>query len=335
MRQVIIGFSSTIAGWLGKMIANSTILWHAFREIAIPIMGKMAITGESTDKCRKQGYLPVPIHFYHPIPDIEEMEKRNVWDKVSLLKGIGFESEQYLEYIGQLAKEFAHECDWPNEPSKNPMQFHLHNGCFSYGCAASLHCIIRSNKPKRIIEIGSGNSSKVIAAAIALNASENYAAQYSIIDPYSSLEQLNFPSYVNILRQPVETMDVKYFETLEENDILFIDSSHVCKMGSDVNFEILEILPSLNAGVYIHFHDVNLPYEYPKIYATDPKHRIFWTESYLLQAFLACNDDYQIILPMDYMQRHYLDKLINLFPHGTKTDFGWVSGSFWIKRISK
>ena len=117
--------------------------------------------------------------------------------------------------------------------------------------------------------------------------------------------------------------------------ILFIDSSHVCKMGSDVNFEILEILPSLNTGVYVHFHDINLPYEYPKIYATNPNFRMFWTESYLLQAFLTCNNEYQIVLPMDYLQRHYLDDLKNSFPASTKTEFGWVSGSFWIKRISK
>jgi hypothetical protein len=327
--------ASTIARRIGEKIANSSTLWPLFSEIAIPIIKKMAITGESTDKCLSQGFLPVPIHFYHPIPDIEEMKRRNIWDKVSNLNGISFKAEKYIEFIRLLAREYAHECDWPNEPSNDPRQFHLHNGCFSYGCAASLHCIIRHNKPKRIIEIGSGNSSKIIAAAITLNSCENHDAQYSIIDPYSYLEEHNLPAKSEILRQPVELMNPEYFESLEENDILFIDSSHVCKMGSDVNFEILEILPSLNTGVYVHFHDVNIPYEYPKSYTTDPQYRYYWSESYLLQAFLACNNDFKIVLPMDYLQRHYIDDLKNIFPYSTKTDFGWFSGSFWIKRVSK
>jgi len=301
----------------------------------IPIMKFMATSGEGTETCLKNGFLPVLVHFYQPIPNILDLEKRKVWDKESKLGGINFEPEKYLEFIKQISREFNQECNWPNEPSKDPKQFHLHNGCFSYGCAAPLHCIIRQNKPKRIIEIGSGNSSKVIAAAIELNGSQNHKTQYTIIDPYSILEPKNFPKNTNIIRQNVELIELKLFESLEANDILFIDSSHVCKIGSDVNFEILEILPLLNIGVLIHFHDINIPYEYPKIYATNPKFRVFWNESYLLQAFLICNSEFEIILPMDYLQRNFLEDLKSFFPLSTGTNFGWVSGSFWIKRILK
>lgn len=298
-------------------------------------MKGMAITGIGTDNCLKHGVLPVRIHYYQPIPDILDLEKRNVWDHISKMRGIKFEPIKNIEFVKQLAHKYANECNWPNEPSLNPKHFHLHNGCFSYGCAAPLHCIIRHYKPKRIVEIGSGNSSKVIAAAIELNILQNHVNEYTIIDPYSSLDQTNFPKNTNIIRQPVELMDLEFFESLEENDILFIDSSHVCKIGSDVNFLILEILPLLKRGVLIHFHDIPLPFEYAKIYMTNPNFRVFWTESYLLQAFLICNSDFQIILPMSYLQKYYLEDLKMAYPHSSKTDFGWVSGSLWIKRISK
>lgn len=294
----------------------------------------MAFTGIGTDNCMKNGFLPVRIHYYQPVPDILELEKRNAWDNVSKMRGIKFEPEKSIEFIKLLALKYSNECNWQNEPLLNQNLFHLHNGSFSYGCAAPLHCIIREYKPKRIIEIGSGNSSKVIASAIELNIFDNHFTEYTIIDPYSSLNQSNFPKSTNIIRQPVELMNLEIFELLEENDILFIDSSHVCKIGSDVNFEILEILPRLKKGVIIHFHDIPLPFEYSKTYATNSNFRVFWTESYLLQAFLICNNDFQIILPMSYLQKYYLEDLQNAFPHSTKTEFGWVSGSFWLKRIS-
>jgi hypothetical protein len=167
-----------------------------------------------------------------------------------------------------------------------------------------------------------------------LNFSSNFEAQYTIIDPFFSLKAQDFPGNTKIIRQPVETMDLGVFKTLDENDILFIDSSHICKIGSDVNFEILEILPSLKKGVLIHFHDIPMPFEYSKIYAINPSFRVFWNESYMLQAFLICNNDFQILLPMAMLQAYFSTELKEIFPNSLKTDFGWVSGSFWIRRIS-
>jgi hypothetical protein len=134
------------------------------------------------------------------------------------------------------------------------------------------------------------------------------------------------------MKQQIETTDISIFKELSANDILFIDSSHVCKIGSDVNFEILEVLPILNPGVFIHFHDIALPYEYPKIYATNPEFRVFWTESYLLQAFLSCNHDFEIVLPVAYIQSVYQSDFRRIFDKGNNAAL-WHSGSFWIKRV--
>ena len=304
------------------------------QERLIDLIYHMAVTGEGTDECLEKGCLPVPVNFYQPIPDLKQLEERKVWDKVSKLSGINFNPEKYAAFLEQLAGKYAQECSWSEEPTDNPKDFYLNNNCFSYGCASSLHCIIRHHKPKRIIEIGSGNSSKVINAALEYNKKEGQDAQYTIIDPYSEVDLNNFQENTTLIKEPVETLEPELFTKLEENDILFIDSSHVCKIGSDVNFEILEVLPLLNKGVVIHFHDIDLPYEYPKIYATTPSFRMFWTESYILQAFLSCNRDFEIILPMEYMQRNHEDLFRKFFPYGN-TVKNWGSGSFWIKRVNQ
>ncbi|MDR0473608.1 MAG: class I SAM-dependent methyltransferase [Treponema sp.] len=312
---------------------SKRIFKYFARRIGNKIVYHMARLGYGTNECMEIGCLPVLTHFYQPIPDIRDLEKRDVWNNVSKLSGVSWNPQKYMENLKELSK-FANECEWPNEATGREMDFHINNGNFSYGCASVLHSIIRRNKPAKIIEIGSGNSSRIIIAALQKNVVEdnNYNPEYIIIDPYSPLDISNFPSFTKLLKEQVETIDISIFQNLSKNDILFIDSSHVCKIGSDVNFEILEILPILNRGVYVHFHDIGLPYEYPKVYATNPDFRVFWTEAYLLQAFLAFNNEYEIILPLCYIQTNFENDFRTLFKKGNDAVL-WASGSFWIKSI--
>jgi hypothetical protein len=315
---------------------KSSAVNKAFRkrvDIITDVVSQMAFTGDNTEKCLEKGFLPVAIHFYQPIPDIKDLEKRNIWDNVSKLSGIKFKPIEYLEFIKLLGRKYGKECKWPNNPTPNSEDFYLNNDCFSYGCASALHSIIREFKPRKIIEIGSGNSSKIIRNALDLNLKENNCNyNYVIVDPYSSLKKEDFSQNTEIINRRVEEIDPEFFKQLNENDILFIDSSHVCKIGSDVNFEILEVLPMLNKGVMIHFHDVHLPYEYSKVYAMNPKFRMFWTEAYLLQSFLICNNDFEIILPMAYVQSNFKKEFGRFFPNSVNAE-NLESGSFWIKRI--
>ena len=292
------------------------------------------MTGKGTGECLKIGCLPVTTHFYQPIPDICELEQRKVWDKVSTLSGIQFDDDVFLTNLKHLSK-WADECNWSEEPTENPDEFYLNNGCFSYGCASLLHSMIRDFKPTRIIEVSSGNSSKIIRDAIKLNEKDRFVCDnYTIIDPYSKVNVKNYPNCTELLKQPVETLEPEFFTQLKENDILFIDSSHVCKTGSDVNFEILEILPALNKEVIIHFYDIELPYEYSKVYFINPAFRVFWTEGYLLQAFLAYNKSFEIILPLCYVQRNFKKEFDKSFPLGKNVQF-WGSGSFWSRRVKQ
>ena len=272
--------------------SDSSINTDAITNLAdlAPYVKKMAETGEGTDACLKLECLPVRVHYYSPIPDIYDLIERDIWNKVSDLAGINFNVEKQIGLLVELGKEFGKECDWPLKKTSDPYQFYLENNSFNYGCASSLYCMIRYWKPKRIIEIGSGNSSRVISAALTQNhlESSNIITEYIIVDPYPDELEINgMPNLTRVENKRVELLDPVFFGQLNENDMLFIDLSHSVKIGSDVNYLILQILPILAPGVVIHFHDIIMPYEYPKIYYTNPAFRMFWTEFLFITSFFS------------------------------------------------
>jgi len=303
--------------------------------IVARIILEMAQTGIGTDECLELGCLPVPVHFYSPIPDLKDLEQRKVWDRRSGLLGIDFRPQEQEALLLQLGKNYGQECRWPEQPTNRPFEFHTHNGCFGFGCAAGLHCMIRHLKPQRIIEVGSGFSSLVISSAIRLNSDESSQnCDYTIVDPYPRDDHVpgTLPGLTRLIRDRVELLSPSFFDQLAQNDILFIDSSHVSKIGSDVNFLILDVLPRLAPGVAVHFHDIDLPYEYPKVYATNPTFRMFWTEAYLLQAFLTHNDRWEILLGMAYLMKERINAFCSAFPYFDLKRNWANSGSFWIRR---
>jgi len=132
-----------------------------------------------------------------------------------------------------------------------------------------------------------------------------------------------------LIPKKVQDIPLSEFKKLSENDILFIDSSHVLKIGSDVQYLYLEVLPRLNKGVIVHAHDIFLPAEYPKEWVL--KNYIFWNEQYLLQAFLAFNNSFEVLWAGSYMHLRHPDKLEEAFS-SYKRDKIWPS-SFWIRKI--
>ena len=296
----------------------------------------MAESGKGTDSCLEHNCLPMPVHYYSPVPNIKEMQKRNIWNRRSSLAGIDFNREAQKGWLLEISRHYGQECKWPRTKQTEQHQFFTANGCFCFGCAAPLHCFIRHFKPRRIMEIGSGNSSLVISEAVCQNrtAPQNASqCHYTIIDPFPGPAVKNgLPGVSDVIQNRVELLDEAFFMQLEANDILFIDSGHTVRTGSDVNFLILDILPRLSPGVLIHFHDIPMPYEYSEIYFTNPSFRMFWTESYLLQAFLACNLQFEIILAMSYLTMEYRGILCQAFPHYNIDRDPEVSGSFWIRK---
>lgn len=306
----------------------------SFMPLWVKFFKQVAFSGEGTDACLQNEFLPVPVHFYSPIPDLTELDQRKTWDLKSTLAGIDFRPEEQLKLLSELGEKYGAECNWSPAPTSNPLDFYTENNSFSFGCAAGLHTIIRSYRPKRIIEIGSGNSSKVISAALQRNQAEGEFIKYIIIDPYPSDLIKTLPGVSQVITEKVEMTDIQRFESLGENDILFIDSSHTVRTGGDVNFLYLDVLPRLARGVIIHIHDISLPYEYPKVYFTNPSFRVFWTEAYLLQAFLSLNPHFEIMLAMSYLTIDHWDAYCKAFPHLDPVIHKATSGSFWIRRIS-
>lgn len=319
---------------LRKLILAAERTARLFLPILAPVITYMAKTGVGTDRCLRWGSLPMLVHFYSPVPDLEDLEHRQVWNRKSPLVGIDFRPDAQIEFLLDLGQRFGSECNWPSDPQANPSQFYTENGTFSYGCAAVTHCILRHIKPRHVIEIGSGNSSLVISKALYLNAKDSAEPiEYTTVDPYPrSIIENRLSGVTQIIKEPVERMETGFFDRLCKNDVLFIDSGHTVRIGGDVNFLILDVLPRLAPGVIIHFHDIGLPYEYPKVYSTNPKFRVFWTEAYLLQAFLCFNSQFEILLAMSYLMTEHLDKFRAAFPLYDPLRHRASSGSFWIRR---
>ena len=306
---------------------------EADEELLASVISHMAHSGVGTDACLRHGCLPLPVNFHSPVPDLADLDQRGVWNRVSSLHGMDFRAHAQCELLQELGKTFGQECNWPLTVTANPYQFFTENPSFSYGCAAALHSIVRKCKPRRVIEVGSGNSSLVTAGALTRNAEEGSVAEYRIIDPYPrDIIRKGLPRLTGLIERRVETVDPEVFLGLEENDILFVDSGHTVRIGSDVNFIILDILPRLAPGVIIHFHDISLPYEYAKVYATNPAFRMFWTEAYLLQAFLSCNSKFEILLSMEYLMKDHKELFCSAFPFYDPKVHKAISGSFWIRR---
>ena len=303
-------------------------------KLLVKIFRITAITGKGSNLCLKEGFLPLPVHFYSPIPDINDLEKRKIWDVRSELKGINFRAGEQLELLKQLGSGFSEECQWPLQSTENLSEFYLQNQSFSYGCAASTHCVIRHFKPRTIIEIGSGMSSMVISKAIQLNGLQNgHHSNYIIVDPYPGEFIKNRSIEMKeLIESRVELLDMSFFEQLKANDILFIDSSHSVKIGGDVNYLFLEILPRLAPGVIVHIHDIGIPYEYSKTYATSETFRQFWTEQYLLQGFLCFNYEFEILLAMNYLMSDHSEVFKKTFPFYNPDLHPFISGSFWMRR---
>jgi methyltransferase family protein len=312
---------------------RDTSLWGDLGLLA-PAVRRMAETGAGTDECLDLGCLPMLVHYYSPVPDLADLRARRVWDRRSPMAGIDMRESQQLALLAELGREFGDECCWPHEPSREVSEFYTDNSSFSYGCAAATHALVRKLRPLRVIEVGSGFSSRVIAAAVQRNEKDGgERAAYTVVDPFPASTLDRLAGVGRVLQQRVELLDVDMFRSLGENDILFVDSGHTVRAGGDVNFLVLDVLPVLAPGVVVHFHDIPLPYEYAETYFTNPRFRMLWTEAYLLQAFLCHNTTYEILLAMNFLMQDHTAAFRAAWPHYDAAIHRFPSHSFWIRRV--
>jgi hypothetical protein len=303
-------------------------------DLLAPAVRRMAETGSGTDACLEQGCLPMRVHYYSPVPDITDLRARRVWARRTPMAGIDMREAHQLALLAELGRDFGGECRWPHDPGRDEGEFYTDNSSFSYGCAAATHALIRRFQPRRVIEVGSGFSSRVIAAALRMNEKDSgQQAEYTVVDPFPGEALERLPGVGRVLRERVELLEANLFQALGENDILFVDSGHTVRAGGDVNFLVLDLLPVLTPGVIVHFHDIALPYEYAEVYFTNPQFRVFWTEAYLLQAFLCHNAAYEILLAMNFLMREHAAAFRSAWPHYDPGVHRFPSHSFWIRRL--
>ncbi len=273
----------------------------------------------------KIGVTPVVKHYYEPLFDIKQLSKPLNTDRQ--LPAINFNTENQIKLI----KQFTYQKELAGLPlykpdRKQPRGYFYHNGSFPSGDAEFYYSLIRHIKPQKILEVGSGFSTLLALEAIKTNTS---GTELICIEPYefSWLEELG----IKVIRKKVELLPVEFFTQLQENDILFIDSSHVIRPQGDVVQEILEILPRLAKGVYVHFHDIFSPLDYPATWLTHDFR--LWNEQYMLEAFLSHNPDFEIVGSLTYMSLYHRDVLNKAFPV-MAADSKRTPGSFWLKKIN-
>jgi len=280
----------------------------------------------------RRGYHVTPVNFYEPIPDTREL-KDDLWDDSDDPVGVELNETGQLQLLAQFRQRYKSEWDeLPFDAGHLPHDYFVNNAYFESVDGEMLYAMIRHHRPRRIIEIGSGYSTYLAAHAIRKNVAENpsYSCDLTAIEPFPNpVLRAGFAGLTRLIQTPVQKVDITEFTTLRASDILFIDSSHVLKIGSDVQYEFLSILPRLADGVVVHVHDIFLPDEYPKRWLLG-EHRL-WNEQYLLQAFLCFNRHYEVLWAGSFMHKKHPELLKDAFRSYTRPSH-WP-GSFWIRRV--
>ena len=275
-------------------------------------------------------YFP-PGHHYSPIPAPGDVRKRaaQIWGKPQKgVPGIDLNEEEQLLALAEF-EGYYRDLPFP-ERKTSGFRYYYENPNYSYSDAISLFCMIRRARPKRIVEVGSGYSSALI-----MDTNDLFfggAIDVCFVEPYpdllrSLMRGKDYEKY-SLFDGAVQDLGRKVVESLQANDILFVDSTHISKAGSDVNHLFFEIMPLLSVGVYVHFHDIFYPFEYPMEWVLSGRS---WNEAYLLKAFLQYNPCFKIVFWNMYLQQFFPDRFEGTMPLCLKHD----GASIWLQRTEK
>ena len=288
----------------------------------------VAVENEPNDKAHDvRTYVPLG-HYHSPIPSTEYIRKNHQRIFAPLPKsipGIDLREKHQLELVRNFKQYYDTQ---PFQAAKTyPLRYFFENPSYSYLDGIFLHSMIRHFKPARIIEVGSGYTTCLI-----LDTKEMFLEgqlELTCIEPYpdllASLLRQDDLQTIQLLAKDLQEVDVAVFSSLQKNDILLIDSTHVARVGSDVNFAFFEMLPRLTSGVLIHFHDVFYPFEYPMDWIYENRG---WSELYVLRAFLQFNSDFEITLFSSYLMNFHQDLISALMPLSLKN----AGGNIWLRR---
>lgn len=269
-----------------------------------------------------------PGHYYSPIPDRDEVRSREerIFSVPSELPGIDLNADGQLRLFSELAA-FYGQMPFTGE-KKAGLRYYFDNIAFCHTDAVILYSMLRWLRPKRLIEVGSGFSS-----AVALDTNDLFldsSVDFTFIEPFPErlLDLLSEKDRERtaLIQKPLQDVDLSLFRKLKAGDVLFIDSTHVSKTGSDVNYIFFEVLPALEPGVWIHFHDIMYPFEYPKEWIYEGR---AWNEAYMLRAFLQYNGAYRIRFFNTYLHKFHRGIFEKKMPVCLKN----TGGSIWMEKL--
>jgi hypothetical protein len=274
---------------------------------------------------------------YSPLPVLANLERKKArWNRPSSLAGVDIDLDGTRSRFERLHAQFGAEFD--ALPTYNELaQIGFGPGYTPFDARAQYY-MLRDLKPRRYLEVGSGLSTYYCTLAAARNRAEGSPLEITCVEPYPYAKLLETEGVSKIIVSEVQDVALSNFQTLEENDVLFIDSSHIVRIDGDVPYLFLEVLPQLNRGVTVHIHDVPFPYNVP--YPADywlfgtvwPR---FWTEAMFTQAFLAFNSAFKVQLSLPYWRHHDEAGLRRVLPAYPPTDQDVnPSSSIWLKKIS-
>ena len=267
-----------------------------------------------------------PGHYSSPVPGKDALYNSTLFSmNASLIEGVDLNKDyqlMLLESFFGYHKEF--NCP---ERQQSDRRYYYDNPMYGYNDAYIYYCFLRKFKPKNLIEIGSGYSSALLLDAIDLLSIPDI--NLTFIEPYPdrlfSLLIDKDHEKTDVIENHIQNVSAELFNKLGKDDILFVDTSHVLKIGSDLSKIIFSILPALNKGVIVHFHDIFWPFEYPKVIFDDGR---LWNESYFLRSFLQYNNSFEILFFTSYLENLYKEKITEKFPEFSKS----TGSSLWIRK---
>ena len=269
-----------------------------------------------------------PGHFASPVASLDEVRAqapRLFGAPPRTIAGIDLDEAGQLALLTQLEPYYR---DLPFGPQRRPgLRYAFDNPAYSYSDGIFLYCMLRHLRPARLIEVGSGHSS-----CLTLDVNELHLdgrMRCTFIEPYPerllSLIGERDRRAIDLVAKPLQDVPLATFASLEANDILFIDSSHVGKAGSDVNYLLFDILPSLRSGVHVHFHDVLHPFEYPLDWFEAGRS---FNEAYLVRAFLSFNEAFRVVLFNTFLEHFHERRFAERMPLCLRN----TGGSLWLAR---
>ena len=270
-------------------------------------------------------------HFYSPVVDSADIlgRRAQIWPAQPKILGIDFDDLGHQRILDDWFPRHMPHYDYPEHLDESPdhTQFFTRNSQFSWLDARTLFVFLRELRPRRMIEVGSGYSS--LLTADVNRRFLDRSLHFTCIEPYPrTFLRESLDGISRLVIQRVERVDLEVYAELDAGDILFIDSSHVAKTGSDVNHLYFEVLPRLKPGVLVHIHDIFLPHDYPIEWVVAENRS--WNEQYLMRALLMHSSAFEVVFGCSYAFHRFPDRVIRALAHPKGHGFG--GGSFWLRR---